>query len=122
MQSVSLFFNFSPKKDNSSSSSQFSIDICTLPNWFMKRTLFDSFQKHAVVAQKTFHMHANLNVGFLSPNEGKKSPTIGYKTIKSCLFTLPNGFNDFELSIQYIRQSLRKNIHLHVNLNFGIQV
>ena len=59
MQSLSLFFNFSPKKDNSSSSSQVSIDICTLPNLFMKGTLFDSFQKHA--------KHANLNVDFLSP-------------------------------------------------------
>ena len=64
MQSLSLFFNFSPKKDNSSYSSQVSIDIGTLPNWFMKGTL---------------------------------------------LFTLPNGFNDFELSIQYMRQSLRKH-------------
>ena len=47
--------------------------------------------------------HANLNVGFLSPKEGGGSPIIGYKSIKSCLFTLPNGFNDIELSIQYMR-------------------
>ena len=53
--------------------------------------------------------HANLNVGFLSPKGGGESPIIGYKSIKSCLFTLPNGFNDFELSIQYMRQSLRKH-------------
>ena len=53
--------------------------------------------------------HANLNVGFLSPKGGGGSPIIGYKSIKSCLFTLPNGFNDFELSIQYMRQSLRKH-------------
>ena len=52
--------------------------------------------------------HANLNVGFLSLNKGG-STIIGYKSIKSCLFTLPNGFNDFELSIQYMRQSLRKH-------------
>ena len=48
--------------------------------------------------------HANLNVVFLSPKEwGGGSPIIGYKSIKSCLFTLPNGFNDIELLIQYMR-------------------
>ena len=52
--------------------------------------------------------HANLNVVFLSPKEGG-SPIIGYKSIKSCLFTPRNGCNDFELSIQYMRQSLRKH-------------
>ena len=51
-----------------------------------------------------------LMLVFLSPKEGGGgSPIIGYKSIKSCLFTLPNGFNDFELSIQYMRQSLRKH-------------
>ena len=33
-----------------------SIDFRTLPNRFMKRTLFVSFQNHAVVAQKTIHL------------------------------------------------------------------
>ena len=50
-----------------------------------------------------------LMLFFLSPKEGGGSPIIGYKSIKSCLFTLPNGFNDFELSIQYMRESLRKH-------------
>ena len=59
-----------------------------------------------MIVFKNMQWHANLNVSFLSPKDG---PIIGYTSIKSCLFTLPNGFNDLELSIQYMRQSLRKH-------------
>ena len=43
MQSLWLFFYWSLKKDTSLSSNQVSIDFSTLPNKFMKGTLFDSF-------------------------------------------------------------------------------